>query len=228
MISQLDIAKIRNVLIVAEQGQQRMAYGAVYIYNDGPNNVKQLTLSIGFTQYGGNLGKVLKAYGDAGGKLSEELAPFATKMSDPETVRNARLINLLKEAGSDPVMQRVQEEMFDRLYLDKAIIWGENEGFTLPLSFLIIADSFLHSGSILQSIRNKFPEKTPAHGGNEKIWITQYTNARHDWLANHSNQLLHNTIYRTKYYKVLIANDDWQLDTYYTVAMNGVKPLAVA
>lgn len=226
MISLLDLIKIRNVLIVAEQGSQTMKYGSVYIFNDGPGGCRQVTLSIGFTQFGSNLGKVVKAYGEAAGTLSKQLLPYASRMKDSSLVGDARFINFLKEAGKDPVMQKTQDGTFDAVYLKPAIDWGQNEGFTLPLSLLVIADSFLHSGSILQLIRNRFPEKTPKNGGDEKKWISQYTNARQDWLANHSNKILHNTIYRTKYYKQLIADNDWELEKYSTIAMNGVKPLA--
>lgn len=202
-----------------------MDYDAVYIYADGPGKVRQITLSIGFTQYG-NLGKVLQTYAEAGGKLGAELGAYVSRLKNPSTVNDKKLVNLLKQAGSDPVMQKTQEDMFDELYLLKAIEWGEGEGLTLPLSYLVIADSFLHSGSILSVIRSKFPERTPVHGGKEKVWIEQYVNARHNWLATHSNRILHNTVYRTKYYKQLIASGDWGLHDYHKVAMNGVLPLA--
>lgn len=224
-MNQRELTKIRNVLIVAEQGKQKMDYDAVYIYADGPGRVRQITLSIGFTQYG-NLGKVLAAYAKEGGKYGAELGAYVSRMSNPATVNDRKLIETLKKAGADPVMQKTQEEMFDLLYLAKAIEWGEKEGFQLPLSFLVIADSFLHSGSILSTIRNKFAEKTPASGGVERDWIEQYVDARHTWLATHSNKLLHNTVYRTKYYKRLISDGDWTLEDYHNVAMNGVKPLA--
>jgi chitosanase len=226
MIPSNEVAKIRNVLIVAEQGRQEIAYGAVYIYADGPNNVRQITLSIGFTQYG-NLGPVVASYAERTGRFSANISKFVGRMREATLVNNAEFINLLKEAGADPVMQKVQEEMFDKFYLAPGIKWGTDQGFTLPLSFLVICDSYLHSGSILSTIRNRFPEKTPANGGDEKKWISQYTNARQDWLANHSNTILHATVYRTKYYKQLIANNDWELDGYSLIAMNGVKPLAI-
>jgi chitosanase len=225
-MNETELTKIRNVLIVAEQGRQTMAYGEVYRYNDGPKQCKQITLSIGFTQYG-NLGSVLDVYGKAQGKLSQQLAPWASRMKNPATVDSSEFINLLKEAGKDPVMQMVQNQMFDKFYLSPGVEWGDREGFILPLSYLVICDSYLHSGSILPVIRLKFAEKTPVHGGNEKVWIEQYTKARQNWLANHSKEILHGTVYRTKYYTELIASNDWDLDSYHTVAMNGVKPLAI-
>jgi chitosanase len=226
MLNEREIQKIRNVLIVAEQGTTKMRYKDVYIYRDGPAQVRQITLSIGFTQYG-NLGRVLYEYVARGGLFAKDIKPFVDRMKESSTAYNQTLIGLLKAAGDDPIMQRVQEEMFAKLYLGPGISWAEGEGMVLPLSNMIVCDSYLHSGSILQFLRDRFAATTPKRGGDEKIWIKQYTEARHNWLAKHSNQLLRNTIYRTGYYKELIASHDWTLDKYHLVAMNGVKPLAV-
>jgi chitosanase len=54
-------------------------------------------------------------------------------------------------------MQQAQREEYDSRYLYPAIAWGESCGFTLPLSFLVIADSYLHSGSTLGFLKAKFP-----------------------------------------------------------------------
>jgi chitosanase len=220
-MDELSIKRIKQVLCIAEQGVRTIPYGKVEVMADGPNGVRQVTLSIGFTQYGGNLGKVIDDYLKKGGK-HEELKKY--KMSDSGLPSNAAFKQSLKDAGSDPIMQEVQEEKYVSLYIGPAIKWGETEQFTLPLSFLVICDSFLHSGSILTFIRNRFEEKTPRMGGDEKKWITQYTHARQNWLATHSNKLLNNTVYRTKYFNELIAMDDWNLDQSHTVAMNGLKP----
>jgi chitosanase len=184
-------------------------------------------LSIGFTQYGSNLGKVIEEYGRKGGKYSSELKPMLTVMKQMNTVNNQTYIKALKAAGTDPIMREVQDDMFVRLYLGPAVKWGEKEGFKEPLSYLVIADSFLHSGSILPKLRTSFGEVTPAHGGDERAWIGAYLNARHKWLANHSSRLLRNTIYRTHYYKDLLSSGDWLLTSYHLMAMNGTKPKEV-
>jgi len=227
-MNERELNKIRNVLVVAECGQKTIPYGAVYVMADGPNQVKQITLSIGFTQMGGNLGKVIEEYSRRMGVYTEKLKPMLSVMSRMDTVNNKGYINALKSAGDDPIMQQVQDVMFNRLYLDPAVKWGEKEGFKEPLSYLVIADSFLHSGSILSALRSKFSEKTPSNGGRERTWISNYLDVRHSWLGTHSSRLLRTTIYRTTYYKKLIENGDWILEDYHTVAMNGIKPLAVA
>jgi chitosanase len=195
---------------------------------DGPDDVKQITLSIGFTQYGGNLGKVIEEYKERGGVLGKELGAYLGKMRTAGLVNDSGFKNLLKKAGKeDPIMGEVQEDLFEKLYMDRAIAWGEKEGFVEPFSYLIICDSFLHSGSIMGFLRERFEERTPNGGGREKVWTKDYLNERHDWLKGHSNSLVRTSSYRTKYYKELLALDDWQLDAYHTIAMNGIKPLLI-
>jgi chitosanase len=83
--------------------------------------------------------------------------------------------------------------------------------FTLPLSLLVIYDSHIQSGSIRPDIREKFPEKVPKNGGDEKTWIKQYVNARHTWLANSGKPIVRQTIYRTQCFKNAIAKNNWDL-----------------
>jgi hypothetical protein len=64
------IKLIRNVLTIAEQGTQTIPYGKVEVMNDGPGDKAQVTLSIGFTEYGGNLKRVLARYVDRGRAFS--------------------------------------------------------------------------------------------------------------------------------------------------------------
>jgi chitosanase len=195
---------------------------------DGPNKVRQITLSIGFTQYGGNLAKVLQRYANNAAARYPELGRYVSLMRHPTLVNDKKFRDLLATAGrNDPLMGEVQEEMFNELYMEPAIRWGENEGMTLPYSFLIICDSFLHSGSILGSIRKMFGEKTPKNGGREKVWIAEYIDARHRWLTNHGNSLVRTSSYRTRYYLLLLALNDWYLDATHTIAMNGIKPLQI-
>ena len=108
-------------------------------------------------------------------------------------------------------MQLSQDLVFENKYWNPALKFFTDNGFTEPLSMLVIFDSYLHSGSILSFLRNRFSEKTPSKGGREQIWISKYIDARQEWLSNHSLQILRNTIYRTKTFKVQILNDNWDL-----------------
>lgn len=65
--------------------------------------------------------------------------------------------------------------------------WAHKNGFSLPLSGLVIYDSFIHSGQTLRSNRSRFDENVPAWGGSERTRTAAYIDARHRWLANHAN-----------------------------------------
>ena len=207
------VAFIRRIISVAETDEPVWDPASVYVYPDGNNGRKQCTLSIGFTADGGNLRKVLERYAEVGGAYGPQLAIWigALKAGDPGT--DPEFIALLREIGkNDPVMMGVQEEMFDRLYLAPAFNWATKYGFTQPLSYLVIADSFLHSGSMLDFLMSRFPEKKPSDGGNEEAWIKAYADIRRDWLANHSNKILRNTIYRCDCYLKEISRPNWGLE----------------
>ena len=76
---------------------------------------------------------------------------------------------------------------------------GSTMRFCAPVRFRIFCESAL-------------PRRHPIQGGSEKEWIKQYSQARHNWLANHSQQLLRNTAFRPQSWLNLIAQDNWNLD----------------
>jgi chitosanase len=207
---------IRRILSVAETGEPEWNPSAVYLYADdnrfNPPR-KQVTVSIGFTE-NGNLKPMLEGYLAKGSEHESRLRPYLIGLGEksrPSLAGNKAFIGLLKEAGKDPKMRAAQEEAFDALYLGPAFDWAETYGFREPLSYLVIADSFLHSGSMLGFLMAKFSEKKPVDGGEEKKWIKDYLEARHKWLREHSNKILNKTIYRADAYLREIANDNWTL-----------------
>jgi len=223
------IRRVKNVLCVAEQGIQTIPYDKVEVMADGPKGVDQVTLSIGFTQYGGNLGKVIEEYVKRQGQFASDLAGYVGRMKQTGLAHDQTFLTALRKAGrEDPVMGLIQENLFRELYLRPAAAWGMEEGFEEPFSYLVICDSFLHSGSIRPAIRNKFTEATPKGGGREKIWTADYLRARNEWLRDHKNRLVRNSAYRTKYYLELLEKEDWKLEQVHTVALNGVFPLEVS
>jgi chitosanase len=213
---------ILRVLNVAETGHPDGKPQAVYIYADGKNGRKQVTLGVGFTEDGGNLEKVLKRYIVKKGAFAGELSTHLPQVGKGILATNKGFHQLLKKAGErDPLMAEAQKEVFSRAYLEPAFNWFTKNGFALPLSLLVIADSYLHSGGIREALRKSFRESPPAQGGDEKAWIRSYVEARHNWLSNHSNKLLRNTVYRTKSFREEIAKDNWMLDRL-PINMNGV------
>lgn len=202
---------IKKVLLAFEQSTPFIDYNKVYVMEDGPDDCKQITLSFGITEYG-NLKTLVKSYVFKNGKHASDLSKFVADIGVNSLVNNKEFITLLKHAGSDPVMKDCQEAAYEDMYITPAMKWCVKNKLLLPLSQLVIADSFLQSGSILMSIRNKFAEKLPVVGGDEKKWVNAYCIVRKDWLANHSKKILNNTTYRMNFMQHCIEADDWNLE----------------
>ena len=166
-------------------------------------------------------------YLENGGRYVRMLSNYRRKVNTGDRVstvlaKSDSFKALLKRAGSDPVMQEAQDTIFAAETWDPAQRWFDENGFTLPLSMLVIADSFLQSGSMLQFLRNRFREGPPAKGGREKVFITDYTYVRNNWLSGHPNRAIHNSAYRTRCYLAQINSENWNLDSL-PIVMNGVR-----
>ncbi len=214
---------IERVINVFETGKADGKYGAIAIFNDGPHDIKQITYGRSQTTEYGNLRELVQMYVKSNGKYSSKLKPYAEKVGSVPLTDDDKFKQLLKDAGNnDPVMQTVQDEFFDKRYFKPAMKWADSHQFILPLSALVIYDSYIHSGSILWVIREKFSEMPPDLGGNEIEWITAYVNARHNWLKNHHRPIVQKTIYRTQVFKDEIKRGNWTLKTV-PINANGTK-----
>lgn len=202
-----------QVINAFESGAAAGKYGLISIMDDGPHNVKQVSYGRSQTTEYGNLEELLQMYVNENGIYSDELSPYLPKIGVVPLVNDATFKKLLYDAGiKDPIMRQVQDQFFDLRYFQPAMGWADDNGFSLPLSALVIYDSYIHSGSIMMWLRKRFPESSPKNGGDEKIWISQYVDARNSWLATNSSQLLRNTIYRTACLKSEIVRNNWDLD----------------
>ncbi len=220
MISEEQKNKIWQVLSVFETGKIEGDYASVVVMNDGVKSSKQITFGKHQTTEQGNLKILIQMYINNGGEFADEFHSYIVKIGKTPLASNNAFINLLKKAGADPIMHSTQDEFFDKVYYKKAADFFTENGFTLPLSMLVIYDSYVHSGSIRPDIRSQFPEVPPSKGGDERTWITQYVNARHNWLKNHSKKILHNTVYRTNCFKQQIKNNNWDLSQ--SINANGI------
>ncbi len=212
-----------QVINVFESGSPQGNYGTISIYKDGPHNMRQVTYGRSQTTEYGNLHELVEMYVQAGGIYSEALRPYLDKIEVAPLADDATFKQLLRDAGKkDTVMRQTQDTFFDKRYFAPAMNWADTNGFGLPLSALVIYDSFIHSGSILSFLRKRFPESPPASGGDERTWITQYVDTRQNWLANHENRILRNTIYRTECFKTEIDRNNWDL-TQLPIVANGIS-----
>jgi chitosanase len=220
---------ILQVLNVFETGSKAGKYDGWAVFADyehNGNRYRQITYGRSQTTEFGNLKRLLEMYVNATGAnpgFANTLRTYLPRIGRivngfPRSLWEDAVLKqtLLDAARQDAVMRHTQDVFFDRYYFQPACDFFEANQFTLPLSLLVIYDSYIHSGSIRKDIRDKFPEVPPKFGGREKVWIRQYVDARHNWLANHSKPELHNTVYRTNLFKRLLADDNWQLTKPFT------------
>lgn len=204
---------VQQIVNVFETGQPKGNYGALEIFNDGPHGIAQLTYGRSQTTEYGKLGALVTRYAAAEGMYSSDLARYADRIGAVPLTDDLQFRSLLRTAGrTDPVMRAVQDAFFDEEYFDPAMDWATGQGLTLPLSALVVYDSFIHSGSILPIIRRLFPDPTPARGGTEHAWTTAYVKARHTWLSAHPRPIVRKTVYRTRCLHDQIVRGNWNLD----------------
>ena len=126
---------------------------------------------------------------------------------------NNAFIALLKTAAkSREITYASQSISFDSHYFRSALKFFYSNGFTSPLSLLVIFDSYRHSGNIFNTLMAHFAEVLPAKGGNEKKWISEYLNVRHNWLRHYSDKNISVSIYRTKCFLNEVNNSNWYLE----------------
>jgi chitosanase len=219
--------KIQQIVSVFETSSPSPKYSTLVVLPDGPrvNNHRILQITYGkyqTTEYG-NLRLLVKMYCSNNGLLAPLLQPYLSKITRQPLHNDARFKQLLKQAATEPIMQKTQDEFFDKYYWAPAFMFFKKNGFTLPLSMLVIFDSYIHSGGVPSWLRDDFRELPPARGGDEKAWITAYVRTRDRWLEENADYVLRNTDYRTDCMLELIRNDDWQLQTEVVVKFNSER-----
>lgn len=205
--------KIMRIVNVFETGTPDGEYDMLVIYPDGRNGSRQITYGRSQTTEQGNLRNLVERYITMNGMYAESFRPYVPKIGAVSLVNDNTFKQLLKKsAQEDPLMRQAQDETFDILYFQPALHFFNAEQFALPLSLLVIYDSYIHSGSIPAFLRARFPERTPLRGGDEKAWIAAYTKTRQHWLATHTRKILHPTVYRTKTFLNEMGKGNWMLD----------------
>lgn len=220
--------KIEQVVNVFETSSITGKYDKIVKYRDYTNPLtKALEIQITFgrsqtTEYG-HLKALLADYVKCKGKYADFFADYINRIGKPPSlaVDEAFCSTLAKAGKEDPIMKTCQDNLFELKYFQPAYSWFNTNGFKLPLSLLVIYDSTIHSGSIPKFLRKKFETVMPISGGNEKEWIENYVDVRENWLANHSNQILRPTVYRTGCFKEQIKNNNWHLDD--KISANGIN-----
>lgn len=211
--------KIISIVNCFEMGTPEIQYEQTSFLNDGPGGIKQYTQSFGATEFGGNLKKLVELYVKKEGKYASDLKSYIPRIGKtPSLVNDKKFVELMKKASlEDQLMRDAQDELYEKIYFLPAEKWADAANFEEPLSYLVVFDSFLQSGSILKFLRNRFPETLD----DEKAWVTAYSKTRYEWLKNHSNKHIKNSAYRMKDILKIIKDDDWDLEK--PVIANDIK-----
>jgi chitosanase len=210
--------KIEQVVNAFETGSAEGDYAELVKYRDYTDPMTkekkvQVTFGRSQTTEFGHLKALVQDYVNSKGTYTSQLAPYLNRLGkQPTLATDTEFCTALKNAGkSDPIMRKCQDDLFEAKYYQPAYHWFTANGFTLPLSMLVIYDSTIHSGGILSFLRKRFPTVLPVSGGDEKEWITNYVNVRNEWLATNNSDLLKATVYRTKCFKTAIENNNWDI-----------------
>jgi chitosanase len=165
MITDQQKKKIIQIVNVMETGTPEGRYDQISIFADGKNGTKQITYGRSQATEQGNLKNIIQRYVNSGGKFAGEFSQYLPQIGKKPLVNDAAFKQLLKaSAQEDPLMRDAQDETFEILYYVPASHFFDLEQFTLPLSMLVIYDSYIHSGSIPAFLRSRFPEATPGTG----------------------------------------------------------------
>ncbi len=219
-------AVIQAVLTMFETGKPEGDYGAGTILDDGAG------FSIGreqATDGSGTADLILYRYIDRNGQFADNFAPYMPRLDADESTQFGSddvpqwardFIALIAKAGNDPIMQQVQDEIFDEEYWEPCVRKCADMKLILPLSWLIVYDTCIHSGPAgVNRIRAKFPEGPPSRGGDERAWAAAYAAARYNWLSNYTHEKpkrqerVRRTKRRVGILRGLIADGNWQLET---------------
>jgi chitosanase len=221
MISEDNKRLIQRVVNVFETGTPAGKYDSLVVMADGLNKSRQITFGRSQTTEQGNLRKLLLMYLQNNGTFKDRLSAYMDRvgmvpLADDEVFKGL----LVAAARDDEIMRTTQDKFFDLVYYNPAMEFFNHNEFALPLSLLVIYDSYIHSGRVPDYLRKRFGEFVPAAGGNEQKWTSSYVDIRHQWLKYHPNELLRKTIYRTQCFKDQIAADNWNLDKLPLMANN--------
>lgn len=197
------------IVNIFESGSLTGNYGAV----GGLKNDKG-HLSYGKSQVSlmsGNLFLLIKAYcEEPDAQFAQELSPFLGRLGNKDITLDQDLTirNVLRQAGNDPAMKRVQDDYFDRNFFEPALVAAQRANLQQPLSQTIAYDTHIQGGwqtcsAAVNAAIGPIGANTP-----EETWIKRYLEVRTEYLKRHAPQ----TIYRPEAFGKLVSAGEWALD----------------
>lgn len=222
MLNKENIEIINKIMSVIETGKLPSveSYSSCQILNDNAG------ISYGkhqATDASGSLDKIVFKYIDLNGLWAGDISPYVHLLEDnltrkPTEEVNA-LIKALKNAGTDKVMQDIQDEVFYNDYFKPAEEHCLFMDLKTPLAHLIIYDTCIQSGpAAVNKMRKLFPEVPPIKHGNEKVYLNAYLKARYNWLSNFNDngsnkeKLIRNSAKRIIQLQKILNDDNMILD----------------
>ncbi|KPJ92510.1 MAG: hypothetical protein AMJ53_09245 [Gammaproteobacteria bacterium SG8_11] len=221
MLTELQKRTAQAIVNVFETGQVKGDYGKVTLLRGDTGHLtygrSQTTLA------SGNLYLLINDYCSAAdASYDDELLAYLPRLEnkDLKLDHDNHFRALLREAGEDPVMQKVQDEFFDRVYWEPCLKSAQFIHAQIPLGIAIVYDSRIHGS--WHKMRDRTIEKFGSVNDlGETAWFTHYVQTRRDWLANHSNNLLRRTVYRMDSFQKLIGDANWQIEL--PISVHGVR-----
>ena len=142
---QLQKAAALAIVNIFETGRPRGEYGKVTLLKDDPGHLtygrSQTTLA------SGNLYLLIRDYcGNSDSRHGGELSGYLERLEDKDLSldKDFTFRALLQDAGDDPIMQRVQDGLFDRVYWEPAIKSCKYIGVESALGTSVVYDSRIH------------------------------------------------------------------------------------
>lgn len=202
---------VNAIVNVFETGSVTGDYGNVTVIEKDTGH-----LTFGRSQttlMSGNLASLIDKYcSNPGSQFGHLLQPYLDRLRRKDiSLDNDKLLhNILRSTADDPVMRGMQDIFFDEVYFQPAMARAKKVGLLTPLGIAIVYDSTVHgSWDAVCGIVNA---KYGACGDiGEKKWLLVYVSERRNWLATHSNEVLHSTVYRMDSFLRLIDFDEWGL-----------------
>ncbi|SHF78223.1 chitosanase [Desulfacinum infernum DSM 9756] len=212
MLSDLQKRAAQAIVNVFETGRPLGDYGKVTYH---PRDTGQLTYGRSQTTLAsGNLYLLLRDYCDRPeSALGPDIRPYLAHVArrDPALNFDGRFKALLREAGDDPVMQETQDAFFDRVYWSPSLNSAAAVGVVSALGTSVVYDSKIHGS--WHRMRDRTVERFgTVESLGETEWVRCYVQVRRQWLATHSNPLLHKTVYRMESFEHLIREEKWGLE----------------
>jgi chitosanase len=154
----------------------------------------------------GNLYLLLRNYCDQGGACASRLQPYMSRIANKERAvgASAQLQAVLREAGSDPIMKRVQDEYFDANFWRPSARDAQARKFVTPLAYALVFDGHIQGGwgKLAPRVSTKLAERE---------WCREYIRVRRAWLlAGHG--IVPKTVYRMDTFSDLVKLGNWDLD----------------